>query len=374
MNNENRAAIISPNSVTLMVDNHTTPITSSHANYAEIRVAAAKCDWPTVDALLDLVKEIEDFGEGLVTVQNGEVMYNGQATHNAVTTRIQQMIEEGLEIAPMVAFLENLMLNPSYRSVQQLYGFLEVNDLPITEDGCFLAYKMCARTDDGKLTDIRTRTFDYSVGSAPSEMPRNQVNEDPDMTCSSGLHVCAQGYLGSYSSGENTILVKVNPADVVAVPTDYNNAKMRVCKHETVCEVTPRTRGDVYTSAVYTPAADTNLADTSNVLTKDEAIVALGLQGAADPKSALRKRLNRGTTCKRVFVNGEEMVQLIDTETEAEVATDDSVMTHAEAIAHFGLDATADPKAALRKRLNRGTTCKRVYPNGVEMVKVLNLD
>jgi len=32
--------------------------------------------------------------------------------------------------------------------------------------------------------------------------------------------------------------VKIDPADVVAIPTDYNNAKMRICKYEVLGVVT----------------------------------------------------------------------------------------------------------------------------------------
>lgn len=371
-----QAAIVSEQSITLVVDGQTTPITDSHHNYDEIRVLAASADYASIAPLLDMVAAVEDFGAGRVTVEDGVVLYDGAATHNAVTTRILQMVDEGLNVSPMIAFLDNLMENPSFRSVQQLYGFLEVNDLPITEDGYFLAYRMC-RED---WTDHRTGQMDNSVGATVS-MPRNQVNEDPTQTCSHGLHVCAQGYLGFYGGGGRTLLVKVNPANVVAVPNDYNNAKMRVCEFTVMQEVNAKVRGDVYTSAVYTPTKDTNLADDANVLTKDEAIVALGLQGTQDPLAALRKRLNRGTTAKRVFVNGEEMVQLVDNEAEAEAEADDTVMTHAEAIAYFAKQNDAngkaqpnDPKAALRKRLNRADTAKRVYPNGVEMVQIINED
>jgi len=379
-----QAAIIAQNSITLMIDGQTTPIASSHTNYEEIRGLAAAGNYAPIASLLDMVQVINDFGKGRVTVENGEVLYDGKPTHNAVTSRILQMVEEGLEVSPMVAFLDNLMDNPSFRSVQQLYGFLEVNDLPITEDGFFLAYKMCAEVN-GKLTDIRTQTFDYSVGAKPAEMPRNEVNEDPDQTCSSGLHVCAQGYLGSYSSGEHTILVKVNPADVVAVPTDYNNAKMRVSKHETVCKVTARTRGAVYTSAVYTPSADSKstLVNGDDLLTLDEAVDVLGLKGAKNPIAALRKRLSRAKLTsnpklKSVFKDGVEMIQIIQTEADDVEVADDSVMTHVDAIAYFakqnkanGKAQPADPKAALRKMLNRESACKRVYVDGVEMIKIL---
>jgi hypothetical protein len=79
------------------------------------------------------------------------------------------------------------MENPSYRAVNELYGFLEKNRLPITPDGHFLAYKKVR--DDYK--DIHSGTMDNSVGKIV-EMERNQVNDDKNQTCSSGLHFCSE--------------------------------------------------------------------------------------------------------------------------------------------------------------------------------------
>ena len=360
------AAIVSAGSVTLAIDGHTTPITSSHPNYDEIRAAASAGKYSMIDGLLDLVKAVTDFGAGRVTVVDGVVHFDGKATHNAVTTRILQMVDEGLSVDPMLRFLENLMQNPSFRAVQELYGFLEVNDLPITEDGCFLAYKMVTRKTDGTLTDKRTGKFDYSVGAKPASMPRNEVNENTDDTCSSGLHVCAQGYLGQYYGGSVTILVKVNPANVVSVPTDYKNAKMRVCEHETVREIDPNTRGFAFTSAVYDPDAvvENTLASSDSIMTEADAMAHFGISA-----SALRKRLVRGVTAKEVFVDGETMVQVIDPEAPDAEVVDETVVTHDAAMATLGID-----RSALRKRLNRGSTVKRVYGDGQEMVKFIEQD
>lgn len=355
------AAIVTPGAVTLMVDGNTVAITDSHIHYDEIRRLAASGQYASISPLIDVAGSINTFGQGEVTVENGVVLYKGQPTHNAVTDRILAMIEEGLDVDPMLRFLENLMENPSYRSVQQLYGFLEVNDLPITEDGYFLAYKMVR--DD--FSDHRTGTFDYSPGAPAAEMPRNMVDEDPNRTCSNGLHVCAQGYLGFYGGGGRTILVKVNPRDVVAVPTDYDNAKMRVCRHETVCEVDPDTRGNVFTSAVYKPV-DTVLASDDNVMTVEDAMAYFDCN-----RDALRKRLNRGVSAKRVYRDGIEMVQVIDadvdTDTDDEVA--DDTVSKAEAMSILGID-----KDALRKRLNRGATVERVWRGDEERVRFLNPD
>ena len=50
-------------------------------------------------------------------------------------------MREGLPFEPLVKLFENLMKNISYQTRTQLYDFLEHKNLPITEDGCFLAYK-----------------------------------------------------------------------------------------------------------------------------------------------------------------------------------------------------------------------------------------
>lgn len=354
------AGMVTKDAVTLVINGHTTPITDAHPNYSEIRSLVAAGKFASVASLLDVAASITNAGRGLVTVKDGVVMYQGEATHNAVTSRILAMVEEGLDVDPMIKFLENLMENPSHRSVQQLYGFLEVNDLPITEDGYFLAYKMVDRMNDGKLTDHRTHTFDYSVGAEPARMRRNLVDEDPNNTCSSGLHVCAQGYLGQYYGGGTTILVKVNPRDVVAVPTDYNNAKMRVCEHATVCEVKPDTRGNIFTSAVYKPV-DTVVADDKTVVSVEDAMAHFGCS-----RDALRKRLNRGASAKRVYSNGIEMVQILDGSDPVAEKKDDTV-SFAEAMKTLGID-----RAALRKRLNRGATVEWAFGNdGEERVRFL---
>jgi hypothetical protein len=58
------------------------------------------------------------------------------------------------------------------------------------------------------------------------------------------LHCAGWNYLPHFGSGSEStdriVIVKVNPADVIAVPNDYNNAKMRVCKMEVLREYKDR--------------------------------------------------------------------------------------------------------------------------------------
>jgi hypothetical protein len=77
--------------------------------------------------------------------------------------------------------------------------------------------------------------MDNSVGQVV-EMERNQVDDDQNRTCSTGLHFCSQEYLNHFS-GEHTMIVKINPADVVSIPNDYNDSKGRACRYEVIGEL-----------------------------------------------------------------------------------------------------------------------------------------
>lgn len=167
-----------------------------------------------------------------ISVTDTAVLYNGKPVNNTLTVRMLEFLKQGVGIAPMVPFLENLLQNPSYRAVQDLYSFLEKGGIPLTSDGHFLAYKYVR--DDYK--DCYSGTYDNSVGQVV-EMPRNEVDENPSRTCSNGLHVCSYEYLPKTPHGQRIVIVKVNPKDVVAIPADYNDTKMRVCRYEVVGEL-----------------------------------------------------------------------------------------------------------------------------------------
>lgn len=168
---------------------------------------------------------------GKVRIENGNLMFGDRVVTGLISARVFDMMELGLSIDPMMAFIDNLMKNPSKRAVDELFGFIEACDLPITEDGHFLAYKR-VRED---YKDVHSGTMDNSVGQVV-EMERNLVDEDKARTCSAGLHCCSYEYLQHFG-GPRIVVVKVNPCDVVAVPEEYKNSKMRVCRYEVVEEM-----------------------------------------------------------------------------------------------------------------------------------------
>jgi hypothetical protein len=159
--------------------------------------------------------------------------------HNLVADRILDMMYEGFDFTPMANFLAKLMQNPSKSAVDELYFFLEANGLTIFEDGEFAAYKG-VRYD---LMDVHSGTIDYAPGQRPW-MPRNEVDDRREVTCSKGLHFGAYEYAKSW--GDVLLLVKISPRDVVSIPNDYNNQKGRCCELESVAVVEGEVSSPVY--------------------------------------------------------------------------------------------------------------------------------
>ena len=220
--------------IILVIDGESHTISKdTHISYGKIVEALKAKDWDALRELVEPAKAIESFGQGYVTINGGDVLWKGQPFHNALSRRMIEMFQEGFPIEPMANFMENLMKNPSKRSVDQLYGFLEKNSLPITEDGYFLAYKK-VRKD---FLDIHSGTIFNGVGTVV-EMERNGVDDNPDSTCSSGLHFCSREYLDGFGGHNDPIMIlKINPADVVSIPSDANGSKGRACRYEVVAQV-----------------------------------------------------------------------------------------------------------------------------------------
>jgi len=97
------------------------------------------------------------------------------------------------------------------------------------------------------------------------EMERNKVDDDKNNTCSTGLHFCAESYLRSFG-GERTVIVKINPADVVSIPSDYNDAKGRACRYEVIGELGVEAE-EAFTSPVQENANTTSFVQTENTWT-----------------------------------------------------------------------------------------------------------
>jgi len=235
-----------------ITDGKSAPLTiaNSHPRFKEIfeKIQADEVTIAEVRSMMDFKEQLNFEADGIqVRVENDKfiVIVDGQERHNVpqgIKKRVIETLKAGTDVANfnlniISKFLVRLYKNPSFQVVDQLYRFITANDLPLTQDGTFLAYKKIGFD----YKDLYTGTMDNSVGKT-LEMIRSEVRDDPNVTCAEGLHVASKSYLEHYGSNDNTVsrivIVEVDPVDVVSVPTDYNNAKMRVCKYKVVDELT----------------------------------------------------------------------------------------------------------------------------------------
>ena len=210
----------------------------SHENYDKLLAYLENGNVEHFEASYDIASTVEHYCDGYVHVDNGELTWQGISMPELFSNRILQMRREGFNIDPMLNFLDNLNDNPSDEAIVELFDFMQNKHLPITDDGHFLAYK--AVSPDFK--DIYTGGIDNSVGEEIS-IDRSKVDNNREKHCSAGLHVGAIDYVKSYggidldedSDGGNQIVIcKVNPADVVSVPSDARFQKLRTCRYEVV--------------------------------------------------------------------------------------------------------------------------------------------
>lgn len=224
---------ISNGVMNIFVDGKSYVVSKEHPKYDEIWDALRKENFSEFDTLFDLGLAITVWGKEKIVVRYGEVFYEGiKVNDNALVSRILEMIKQKEDYVPMAKFIDNLMQNPDKDVIPQVYNFLRNNMLPITKDGYFLAYKRV----NANYTDCRTGKIDNSVGITVKE-DRDLVDKNPNKTCSRGLHVCSFEYLKHFD-GAKLLLCKVNPKDVVAVPVDYNDSKLRCCEYYVYADIT----------------------------------------------------------------------------------------------------------------------------------------
>lgn len=164
---------------------------------------------------------------GVVTIGIDAILYDSKPVHSYLTNLMLKMLEQGIDVNPWARFLEKLMRNPSRTAVQELYLWLEKANMPITSEGNFLAYKKVRADMRSFHASPDGSHLIHEIGKRV-EMPRNEVDDNRDVTCSTGLHFCSWSYLPSYHGNSGKVLIlEIDPADVVSIPKDHNDAKGR---------------------------------------------------------------------------------------------------------------------------------------------------
>ena len=223
-------------------------VTGEHPSYGTIKAKLATATEAEMLKLIDVQTAVSSFvsasGNSKATVVNGIVYFNGKPVHNTLSERVLDFMREGLPFEHLLRFMENCDLNPSNRAKEELFDFLQNKLLPITSDGCFLAYKAVK----GDFFDKYSGTICNKVGSVV-EVPRNAVDDERANECSYGLHAGALEYAGNYGgAGDKMLIVKINPRDAVSVPKDCSYQKLRTCKYEVISEFVNEMKKPLYTA------------------------------------------------------------------------------------------------------------------------------
>jgi hypothetical protein len=242
-----------------MVDNTRHQMRSENPMFGQAVEAYRNEDWESLLRYMNPEKTVKQylFEFEDVKVENGAVFFAGSAVHSLCVDRILQFADSGFNALPLVKFLSKLQKNPSRRSVEELYRFLERNELTVTTNGNFLAYKavrpdMYSKTSGNAQLlkgkdDGNGRIFN-GVGEE-IQVYRNNVDDDANRGCSFGLHAGTLEYAQSFGGPDAVlVIVEIDPSDVVSVPHDCECQKLRTCRYKVVDICTQRLENLVYES------------------------------------------------------------------------------------------------------------------------------
>jgi len=252
------ARIVNPDPIsgfiTVVLDGERHSINAGNGLFSKALEAYKVNDWDTFVGCVNpeiRLKSLYASYEG-IEVKDGNLYVFGDAVHSTLATRVLSFLEAGLDCVYLFKFILKLNLNPSKRAVDELYTFLEHRVLPITDNGNFLAYK-AVRED---YTDKHSGKFLNTVDSV-LEMPRNKVDDDKNVGCSYGFHAGTVEYAKEFMGYQgHLMLVEINPADVVSIPTDCQFQKLRTCRYKVVSEYEVDLTDPLYASRFETDQDD----------------------------------------------------------------------------------------------------------------------
>lgn len=251
-----RTTIITAGGLHVFMNGKSYLVNKEHPNFSEAVKAARDKDWDRLTQYIDVSSSIEAWSNGEFTVKNRQIFYEGDPFSPEVSNKVFGMLGAGLDLDPLLNFLRKVRENPSASAQRELLLFAVANDFLIHEDGDIIAYKGVSNA----FTDMHSGQINNSVGQVVT-MPRHQVDDRREVTCSFGLHIGSLSQANGY--GNRTVVVKVHPRDVVSIPRDYGNSKGRVCRYEVIAALGDRSSGlprkEVYGSRDFQPGEATNV-------------------------------------------------------------------------------------------------------------------
>jgi hypothetical protein len=233
---------------TVVIDSQSYLFDHTHPEYEGLVECIKTGDAEAFTELLEVGTVIENWSEGDFQFRDGYLYYEDEQVASQPTDRIIQLIKNGWDHKPMLAYLDRLYQNVSNRAVVESYNWCSHKGLPITPDGYLVGYKgvavysgagtldkMGRPLEDGDLVDKWTGNSFRNNVADECGMNRRKVSDNCNLGCAAGLHVGTYEYAESWAGhGGKVILVRFDPADIVSVPTDCEFAKMRVSKYTVI--------------------------------------------------------------------------------------------------------------------------------------------
>lgn len=243
-----------PSSITVFHGGRPYVAGADHKNFGALMTALTQMEHDDVAIMryLDIEQGLTDLFQPLserVSVNGTTICFDGDPVQNALTDKILAYFFGNIDNwKPLVNFFEKVQTNPNEHSRQHLFTWLERNHFILCEDGDFLGYKgVYKHGENGFISSssgeamVNGRRIKGRIPTTPGvvvEMPRSKVQHSPGQACAEGLHVGNWRYASTFA-GHHVVLVKVNPRDVVSVPSSETE-KMRVCRYYVVRHVTAR--------------------------------------------------------------------------------------------------------------------------------------
>ena len=233
--------------ITVVVDGEMYIADSDHnPNFIEI-IARVLADDVSVVDLFDLEKTVTKKFERLserIVVRNGQIYFDGSPVNDVLGNQVLRFVEDEVEDwKPLVLFWDKLAQNPNPHSREQLYRWLNDRSFQISKNGNIVGFKGVKVDYDDTyrsihagpaiVDDVEMNGYIPNAIDSVIEMPRADVQFDSGIGCSTGLHVGTYSYAKNFAQGA-VLTVSVNPRDVVSVPTDCNDEKLRVCRYRVV--------------------------------------------------------------------------------------------------------------------------------------------
>lgn len=240
--------------ISLFLDGEAYNADSSHPNWDEIYSKVFAGDTEGLAELFnELAAAVVEFAvlSDRVTISGGKVHVDHKPISEGLSDFLVQAYSSDDErtAVAVTRFIENLQDNPSEASRENLFDWIRSQDkISITTDGLVVGYKGVKRDYhshhsgpgyvNGVFSDGKSG-LDNTPGNVIS-MAREDVDDNTGVACGTGLHVGTWNYVNGnyYTNNSHYLVVTVNPRDVVSVPRDSNNTKMRCARYKSVKAVT----------------------------------------------------------------------------------------------------------------------------------------